>query len=75
MFAQEPLKLKAICLNQIGIMYKTQTGQLANAQEERDASNRLPSQSWGSLAIFSKLVKATAFKISKFKKQPKKSDS
>lgn len=35
LFAQEPLKLKAICLNQIGIMDKRRTGQLANAQEEK----------------------------------------
>lgn len=30
-------------------------------------------KSWGSLAIFSKLVKAITFKISEFKKQPKQS--
>lgn len=38
-------------------MDKTKTGKLANAQEERDASNRLPSQIMGLISNFFKISK------------------
>lgn len=75
MFAQEPLKLKAICLNQIGIMYKTRTGQLANAQEERDASNRPPSQIMELISNFFKISEGHSIEDFKVQEAAKKNYS